>query len=100
VSTDPEHRFELAMATKNLALARDIALESDSQQKWKQLGDAALHMNFDLAMAQECFTRSKDLSALLLLHTSLCNKTGMVRCFPTVPSPHSVASPRCISPWF
>jgi hypothetical protein len=59
VSNDPEHKFELAMQTKKfkvssrvdvltslacnfahplwLQLARDIVLESESEQKWKQV---------------------------------------------------------------
>lgn len=79
VTKDPEHKFELAMACKQLTLARDILLESESEQKWKQLGDAALNQNFDLKLAQECFERSKDLGGLLLLYTSLCDQAGMER---------------------
>lgn len=80
VSKDPEHRFELAMQLKELRLARDILLNTEFDSKWKQLGDAALADDqFDLALAEECFTRAKDLGGLLLLHTSLGNRDGIER---------------------
>jgi coatomer subunit beta' len=103
VSNDPEHKFELAMQTKKLTvnhsttvayypsdsslfnvvvfvqLARDILLEAESEQKWKQLGDAALNQEFDLKLAEECFGRSKDLGGLLLLYTSLGDADGLNR---------------------
>jgi coatomer subunit beta' len=74
VTNDPEHKFELAMSCKQLEMARDILLESESEQKWKQLGDAALNQDFNLKLAEECFIRSKDLGGLLLLYTSLCDE--------------------------
>jgi len=79
VSTDPEHRFELAMQCKRFQLAKEIVTESESEMKWKQLGDAALNYEFDLKLAEECFTRSNDLGGLLLLYTSLCNRDGMAK---------------------
>ena len=42
VSTDPEHKFELAVHLKKLDLAVEIAKESDSEAKWKQLADLSL----------------------------------------------------------
>jgi hypothetical protein len=77
VTTDPEHKFDLALQCGNLELGREIALEADSQHKWKQLGDAALNQKFDLKLAEECFKQSKDLGGLLLLHTSLGDKQGI-----------------------
>jgi len=98
VSTDPEHKFELALQCNNLMLAREMALESASELKWKQLGDAALNQEFDLEvlmitcicclsqlimpcpnhqMAEECFEKSDDLGGLLMLHTSRGDKAGM-----------------------
>lgn len=60
-------------------MAREILLEAESEQKWKQLGDAALHDTFDLKLAEECYWRSNDLGGLLLLYTSLGDKKGMER---------------------
>lgn len=42
VSNDPEHRFELAVHLKKLEVAFEIATESDSEAKWKQLGDMSM----------------------------------------------------------
>jgi len=79
VSNDPEHRFELAMQCHKFQMAREILLESESELKWKQLGDAALNYEFNLKLAEECYVRSKDFGGLLLLYTSLCDQKGMER---------------------
>lgn len=42
VSTDLDHRFELAIQLENLDVAHEIALKSDSETKFKHLGDLAL----------------------------------------------------------
>lgn len=42
VSTDLDHKFELAVALKKLDVAYAIAKESESEAKWKLLGDLAL----------------------------------------------------------
>ncbi len=42
VSTDQEHRFDLALQLHRLDLAHQIALEVNNEYKWKQLGDYAL----------------------------------------------------------
>jgi coatomer subunit beta' len=69
-----------------LQLARDIVLESESEQKWKQLGDAALNLEFDLKLAEECMFRAKDLGGLLMLYTSTADadvslSTGLASTF-------------------
>lgn len=43
VSTDPEHRFELALALHKLITARDIAFELETPQKWKQLAEVCIN---------------------------------------------------------
>ena len=61
VSTDPEHRFELALQLADLKLAYQLAVDAQSEHKWKQLADlATTKCQYDLA--QEC-------GALLLLAT-------------------------------
>lgn len=84
VSTDPDHRFELAVDLKKLAIAHKVLVESDkkeedsteAQSKWRRLGDLALsHGNIELA--QHCAERSGDLSGLLLLYSAAANKAGM-----------------------
>lgn len=42
VSSDLDHKFELAVTLKKLDVAYAIAKESESDQKWKQLGELAL----------------------------------------------------------
>jgi coatomer subunit beta' len=79
VTTDPEHRFDLAMQCKRLDLAYEI-LQSDtdgSEAKWKHLGDVSLSASFDLKLAENCFTRSRDLGGLLLIYSSTSNADGM-----------------------
>eukprot|EP00051_Salpingoeca_urceolata_P007123 m.94408 g.94408 ORF g.94408 m.94408 type:complete len:1042 (-) comp15123_c1_seq1:58-3183(-) len=69
VSTDNEHRFDLAVALNKLQAAADIAAKLDSQHKWKQLGEVAMKQcNFGLA--ETCLEQAKDFPGLLLLFTS------------------------------
>ncbi|KAJ5529616.1 hypothetical protein N7527_003009 [Penicillium freii] len=76
VATDPEHRFELALALSDLQTALTIAREANVEHKWKIVGDAAL-AGWNLALAQECFTNAKDVGSLLLLHTASNNRDGL-----------------------
>lgn len=76
VATDPEHRFDLALALNNLPIALEIAREADVEHRWKTVGDAAL-LGWDLVLAEECFTNAKDLGSLLLLYTSTGNAAGL-----------------------
>jgi coatomer subunit beta' len=100
ISTDPEHKFELALSLDELTTAYDIILslspppptttpssktpptedETTSnlsiQIKWKSLGDRALSLwKFDLA--KECFIHAGDLSSLLLVCLSLGKKADL-----------------------
>lgn len=77
VTTDPEHKFELALALRRLALARQVLLESESEVKWKLLGDVALKDEGDLKLAEESFARANDLGSLLLLYSSLGDSRGL-----------------------
>lgn len=75
---DPDHKFELALELGNLDTAYSIIKGTDSDFKWKELGDAALlKSNFELA--EECLLQAEDCSGLLLLHTSTGNGQGMER---------------------
>lgn len=76
VTTDSDHRFELAVQLNKLDLAREICSKSDNELKWKVLSDLALQeLNFDLA--EECMKRAADVNGLLLLYTSTGNSDGM-----------------------
>ncbi len=73
VSTDPDHKFELAVQLGDLKAAKDLALQLQSEQKWKQLADLATEKGrFD--MAQDCLHRAQDFGGLLLLATSSGNR--------------------------
>lgn len=72
VSTDPEHRFELALALGNLDTALTLAKEANSQQKWRQLATLATQKG-KLQLAQECLHQAQDFGGLLLLATSTGN---------------------------
>lgn len=69
VATDPEHRFELALALNNLSTALEIAREQDTEHKYKTVGDAAM-AGWDLKTAEEMYVLAKDIGSLLLLYTS------------------------------
>ncbi|KAM9853533.1 uncharacterized protein ACBR49_004342 [Aulostomus maculatus] len=76
VSTDPEHKFELALELGELKTAYHLALEAESEQKWKRLAElASTKGQFNLA--QECLHQAQDYGGLLLLATSSGN-TAMV----------------------
>lgn len=76
IATDSEHRFDLALGLGQLQTALQLAREADVEHKWKTVGDAALSA-WDLALAQECFAHARDLSSLLLLHTSSGDAAGL-----------------------
>lgn len=81
VSTDPDHRFDLAISLNDLETALDLvraAPEAGSQAKWKLVGDKALSA-WQMDLAQESFEKAGDLPALLLLFTSLSDRSGMER---------------------
>ncbi|KAG9244405.1 coatomer WD associated region-domain-containing protein [Calycina marina] len=76
VATDPEHKFDLALALNDLPVALELAAEANAEHKWKTVGDAAL-AGWDVNLAAECFKNAKDLGSLLLLHSSTGDKAGL-----------------------
>lgn len=69
VSTDNEHRFDLALQIGDLKTAMELARETENPQKWSQLAEVATKQNqFDLV--KECLARANDFGGLLLLATS------------------------------
>lgn len=84
VSRDPDHKFELALELKQIDTAREIlegassSAQDDStetQTKWKRLGDLAL-ANYDLDLAERCAKAARDLPGLLMLYTSTGDRDG------------------------
>ncbi|KAI7817585.1 coatomer WD associated region-domain-containing protein [Gamsiella multidivaricata] len=78
ISTDQDHKFDLAIQLERLDLAAAIAREADSEPKWKMLGDCAMD-KWRINLAEECFVHAADLSGLLLIYTSSGNAVGMKR---------------------
>ncbi|KAE9585861.1 putative coatomer, WD associated region, tetratricopeptide-like helical domain-containing protein [Lupinus albus] len=76
VATDPDYRFDLAIQLARLDVAKIIAVEVQSESKWKQLGELAMSSG-KLAMAEECLEHAMDLSGLLLLYSSLGDAEGI-----------------------
>ncbi|KAE9414600.1 hypothetical protein Angca_007695, partial [Angiostrongylus cantonensis] len=68
VSQDPDHKFDLALALGDLKTAYDLAIHSDSEEKWRMLSQAAT-LKSELMLAGECLGRAKDYGGLLLLAT-------------------------------
>ncbi|KAG6355756.1 hypothetical protein INS49_003722 [Diaporthe citri] len=76
VATDPEHKFELALALSRLDIALDLAKEADVEHRWKTVGDAALTA-WDVSLAAECFSHANDLGSLLLVYSSTADREGL-----------------------
>ncbi|KAF7492314.1 Coatomer subunit beta' [Sarcoptes scabiei] len=72
VSSDPEHRFDLALQLKEIKIAYELASEAQSDIKWKQLAKLATSL-CEFELAQQCLRNAKDYSALLLLASSTGN---------------------------
>lgn len=79
VTSDPDHKFELSLQLDDLDGALEIVRsvpELEAETKWKAVGDRALAVwRFDLA--KECFEKSNDLSALMLLLLSMGDREGL-----------------------
>jgi coatomer subunit beta' len=76
VATDPEHKFDLALALNQLDIALELAKEADVDHKWKTVGDAAL-TGWNVGLAAECFSHAKDLGSLLLVYSSTSDREGL-----------------------
>ena len=50
--------------------------ESETDHKWKQLGDLAIN-SAKFSLAAECLSKAKDYPALLLLYTCMGNREGV-----------------------
>merc|ERR1712112_265529 len=59
VSSDPEHRFELAVQLCDMKTARELATEANNEQKWKQLAELATSKS-QFELAQECLHKAND----------------------------------------
>lgn len=81
VTTDADHKFELALQLDDLDAALEIVRalpETEAETKWKAVGDRALAVwRFDLA--RECFEKASDLNALMLLLLAIGDRDGLTK---------------------
>ncbi|KIM61439.1 hypothetical protein SCLCIDRAFT_121865 [Scleroderma citrinum Foug A] len=80
ITTDPDHKFDLALALDDLDAALGVITQSvpetEAESKWKALGDRALAVwRFDLA--KEAYEKAGDLGSLMLLVVSMGDRTGL-----------------------
>jgi len=86
VTTDPDHKFDLALELGQIETAHELLLETpdedkdstESESKWKRLSDAALKEN-NLELVEAASVASHDYSDLLLLYSAIGNLAGMER---------------------
>ncbi|KAG8688968.1 hypothetical protein FRC11_004414, partial [Ceratobasidium sp. 423] len=79
VSTDPDHKFDLAIQLDDLTTALTIAQQTPSPEnetKWKAVGDRALAA-WKFSLAKECFEKAGDTSSLLLLLLACADREGL-----------------------
>ena len=84
VTTDPDHKFDLALELGHTDVAHSLMEETaeedkdttDTMAKWKRLSDAALRdSNFELCEAASL--SSNDYAGLLLMYSAVGNYAGM-----------------------
>ena len=79
LTTDPDHKFDLAVALNDVESALSIARSTPAPEdaaKWKIVGDRALAAwRFDLA--KECFENAGDVSSLFLFHLATGDQTAL-----------------------
>merc|ERR1711935_676443 len=86
VTTDPDHKFDLALELGQTETAHALLLETpdedkdstETESKWKRLSDAALKEN-NLDLVEAASLASHDYSDLLLLYSAVGNLAGMER---------------------
>ncbi|KAJ3053855.1 Coatomer subunit beta' [Rhizophlyctis rosea] len=76
VSTDAEHRFDLAVGLGKLEVAVEIAREVDREDRWKAVGDSAL-AGWNFGLAEECLRNARDLEGLLLMYQAKGDAEGL-----------------------
>lgn len=81
VSTDPDHKFELAISLDDFDTALEIAQngpDAGAELRWRTIGDKALEQ-WNLPLAQECFEKASDLQTLFLIATSTNDRALLQR---------------------
>jgi len=84
VTTDDDHKFDLALELGKIDIAHDLMKLTppdeknsiDTMAKWKKLSDAALKIS-DFELTEACSLASDDFPGLLLLYSAVGNSEGM-----------------------
>jgi coatomer subunit beta' len=79
LTSDLDHKFDLAISIDDLEIALEIARVTpspESDARWKAVGDRALAVwKFD--QAKECYEKARDSSSLLLLYLATGDREGL-----------------------
>jgi len=86
VTTDHDHKFDLALELGMITVAHELLLDTpeedknmiETMTKWKRLSDAAMKES-DFELCEAASIASDDYPGLLLLYSSLGNLEGMER---------------------
>lgn len=86
VTTDPDHKFDLALELGQIETAHELLVETpeedkestETQSKWKRLSDAALK-DTNLELCEAAGIASDDFSDLLMLYSAVGNLAGVER---------------------
>ncbi len=86
VTTDPDHKFDLAMELGQIEVGHQLLLETpeedkdstETESKWKRLSDAALKET-NLELCEAAALASHDYSDLLMLYSAVGNLASMER---------------------
>jgi len=77
---------------RKLEDAKEIADESKSEEKWKQVADLAMEIG-SFGIAEDCMLKAKDFNGLLLYYSCISNKEKLNNLAETAESSgyHNVA---------
>lgn len=70
-------RFGLALKLGRLDDAKEIADESKSEEKWKQVADLAMESG-SFSIAEDCMLKAKDFNGLLLYYSCIGNREKLI----------------------
>ncbi len=73
ICQNPNQKFSLAIKLKKLNDARMLALEQNSQEKWKLVADLAFELG-EFKHAEEAMMAARDYTGLLLYYSIICDR--------------------------
>lgn len=76
ITTDNDHKFDLAIQLNRLDIAYEIAVTVDREDRWKTVGDAALSQ-WKFQLAEQCMIQAKDIEGLLMFYQASGNSKGL-----------------------